>query len=169
MRLALRAALSAFALLPTVESPAAATLWDSHLGGRQDRCYARTYDAAHLRAHPKQRVTAIMIRTAKADKSDDNRPPKSFVLGFAFRLKGRDEVFSMSAGCAHHGPGISCSLEGDGGRFDLTPSGDALKLTGERIELEGERTVSPDLAKGGDDRVFILRPSPLATCEHIAR
>ena len=65
------------------------------------------------------------------------------------------------------GEAASCYLEGDGGRFDLGPSGKSLRLTAERIELEGGKGFSPDLAKGGDDRVFVLEPSPLATCNRL--
>jgi hypothetical protein len=49
----------------------------------------------------------------------------------------------------------------------LAPSGNALKLTGERIQLEGEKSFSPDLMKGGDDRVFVLQPSPRSVCKRV--
>lgn len=160
------------ALALTAAAPGAsqaAPAYETYFGGTADRCYARSYDAAHLAAHPKQRVATIGVSSEKSYKGSDQQPPREFVLGLAFRMKARGEAFANAAICTPAGEGISCYLEGDGGRFALSPSGPALKLTLERVEIEGAKSFSPDLAKGGDDRVFLLQRAPMAVCNKIAR
>jgi hypothetical protein len=126
-------------------------------------CYARTYDAEHLAANPKQRVRRIFVIHSDID---DLHPPKSFEVLFGFKLRGSKDSFTSEAGCSATRAGAECSVEGDGGTFKLSPdSGGGLLLTNDdRLQLEGSESFSPDLAKGGDDRLLILYPSPAEEC-----
>ena len=124
-------------------------------------CYARTYTADHLAAHPKQKVTQFFL--VRSDM-DDGGPPKSFDVGFGFRLKGSSDVFAAEAGCVARGDGATCSVEGDGGGFSLAPRPDGLLVSVEnRLELEGMESFSPNLYDS-DDRAFRLYVSPPEAC-----
>jgi hypothetical protein len=122
-------------------------------------CYARVYDAAHLASHPEQRVAAISLR-----QSDLLDPEGRLVLTLGFTLRN-GEAYGAEAYCSAGRAGASCGIEGDGGSFDLSLSGEDLRLeVGEFLMVEGASDFSPDLADGGDDRVFLLRPSAFAAC-----
>lgn len=122
---------------------------------RYGTCYARHYDRAHLASHPRQKVTAIYLsHTAQPDPNT-----KKFVLDFGFVLRD-GEHYSANAYCANN----ACSLEGDGGRFSVSETGDGLKLTvGEFLGLEGRAGWSGDLSKS-DDRVFLIFPESPRAC-----
>lgn len=126
-------------------------------------CYARTYDAKHLAAHPRQKVIHFFVTHSDAEGMT---PPKTFDLSFGFRLKDSTDSFSSEAGCAAEGDGAICSAEGDGGHFRLTPRPDGLLVTVEgRLALEGAESFSPDLMES-DDREFRLYLSPASECSY---
>ena len=125
-------------------------------------CFARIYDDAHLRNHPRQRVTHFFLRHSEAE---DLTPPESFDVVIGYRLKGSADAFVTEAGCDAEGDGATCSAEGDAGFFKLT--GDARQVTvtiDDRLYLEGHVSFSPNLAKDGDDSPLKLGPSPTADC-----
>jgi hypothetical protein len=120
-------------------------------------CYARAYDAKHFRAHPRQRLKSISL--AGAGHGNENE------LRYTFRLKSGTDHYTGLVVCRPRGTGAHCLVEGDGGDFSLAPATGGLRLTvGERWSAEGARGFSPDLARGGDDRVVILRRAPSAAC-----
>ncbi len=125
-------------------------------------CYARTYDAEHLVANPKQRVQRMFVIHSDTDKL---HPPKSFEVLFGFKLRTSSDPFTSEAGCTATRTGAACSVEGDGGSFKLSDYGDGLKMTiDDRLQVEGSKGFSPDLAKGGDDGLLLLFPSPAEDC-----
>ena len=125
-------------------------------------CYARTYDAKHLAAHPTQRVTRFYV----TDSGYDNpSTPTAFNAAFGFMLKGSGDIFESDANCDEIRGGVHCQVEGDSGTFTLEASGDGLRLAlGDHLTLEGNESFSPDLAVGGDDSVFLLYRSPPEAC-----
>jgi hypothetical protein len=126
-------------------------------------CYARSYDQKHLADHPKQKVVHFFVTHSEAEHM---APPKTFDLSFGFRIKNSTDSFSSEAGCAVKGDGATCSAEGDGGQFSLTPRPDGLLVTVVgRLELEGMESFSPDLMKS-DDREFRLYVSPAGECNY---
>jgi len=152
---------SLLAALPATAS--AASFYDSTILGADGipPCYARTYAAEHLAAHPKQKVTAFFLTRSEVD---DGRPPQSFDIGFGFRLKGSRDVFAAEAGCVARGDGATCTVEGDGGGFTLAPRPDGLLVSvDDRLELEGLEGFSPNL-HDSDDRAFRLYVSPPEAC-----
>ncbi len=123
-------------------------------------CYARTYTAEHLAAHPQQKVTQFFV--VRSDM-DDGGPP-GFDVAFGFRLKGSPDYFAAEAGCAPRGDGAACTVEGDGGGFRLTPRPDGLLVSVDgRLEVEGMESFSPNL-HDSDDRAFRLYVSPPEAC-----
>jgi hypothetical protein len=142
---------------------AADSFYSTYIAGRNGvaPCYARTYDQKHLAAHPKQKVVRFFLKHSDAEGMD---PPKSFDLGFGFRLKDSTDFFSSEAGCAAKGDGAVCSVEGDGGHFRLDPRKDGLLVTvRERLAIEGAESFSPDLAES-DDKELRLYLSPAEEC-----
>lgn len=118
-------------------------------------CYAAHYDDAHMAAHPKQRVTIIYLsHTARPDPKYDG-----VLLEFGFVLRD-GELYTSRAYCSE---GDRCSLEGDGGTFEVSMRGDALRLDVlGYLGIEGRNGWSGDLSKS-DDRVFLIsRQSPRA-------
>jgi hypothetical protein len=157
--------LATAALLLAAASPvhAAETFYDRYVIGADGipPCYARTYTAEHLAEHPRQKVTQFFL-TASA--VDDGRPPRSFDMGFGFRLKGSSDLFAAMAACVAKGDGATCVVEGDGGGFTLTPRPDGLLVTvEERLEVEGMESFSPNL-HDSDDREFRLYASAPEEC-----
>lgn len=106
-------------------------------------CFARAYDAAHMKAHPKQKVTGIAL-TYRPEKSfpDAEDPQKmwdqyadfpafSAILAVTFRDDGR-----VALGSAYCRTGSSkmleCGIEGDGGMFNVLLQDDGrVKLVNE--------------------------------------
>jgi hypothetical protein len=126
------------------------------ISGRRP-CYARTYDAKHLAAHPRQRLKSISLAAAGHGNEDE--------LRYAFRLKSGTDHYTGLAVCRPRGKGAHCLVEGDGGDFSLAPAGGGLRLTvGQRWIVEGAHGFSPDLARGGDDRIVLLRRAQPAAC-----
>ena len=65
--------------------------------------------------------------------------------------------------CTTAGDAADCAGEGDTGAFRITLSGEGVRLVLERLEVEGGRGGSPDLARS-DDRVFLLQPARAGAC-----
>lgn len=145
---------------------AAGSIYDTHFAERSGTwpCYARTYDATHLAAHPDQRVRQFFATANAAEGNDSNG---AFYLAFGFVLRDSDERFSSEARCRPQGAGAACQAEGDGGSFTLAPRPDGLLLAvSDFLAVEGPETFSPDLA-GSDDRAFRLYPSEAGACATI--
>lgn len=124
-------------------------------------CYARTYDAKHLAAHPKQQLTHFALSASSLN------PPLQkgeFEVTFSFRVKGHKEVYE-SEGICRGGPlTATCGVEADGGQFTMKADGDGLLLTITRIAVEGETDFSPDIGVGGDDRKVRLHLAAKSAC-----
>ncbi len=129
---------------------------------RTDPCFARAYDGEHLRRNPQQRVVRIHLSRARVEVAEENRPQR-FTVRVAFRLRNDRDVYETNAICTGGGTLAECAGEGDTGVFRLILAGEALRLEVERLEVEGGRGSSPDLARS-DDRVFLLRPASAAAC-----
>lgn len=167
----LMAAVSVFAILPA-SGGASESFFFRYFprSGPVSGCYARGYAAQHMALHPKQRVTSLGLYHA-ADQAGE---PSTFIVSLSFTIAGRDKGFGAFADCADRGSSAGCSVAGGGGNFSLLPAGENIKLVvGRRLKLpsaewsetDGERVAdSPDLAVGGDDRVFLLMPSPKEAC-----
>lgn len=155
-------------------------------GGKQSVCFVRTYDAAHLAAHPKQKVRQMMVlmgREMHPDAMEGEEPTISFSVGF--RLKGEKNLLDSGGACLNAretgtdevSTRIMCGVDCDGGGFDLKISDDNKSV---RVELERIRVYEPGqrdaededggpapgrgLNGGADDRVFRLDRVSLRDC-----
>jgi hypothetical protein len=131
-------------------------------------CYARYYDSAHLRAHPKQTVRRIVVDFDK-DFGEGPAPKNSaakFEAGIDFMLKRSPEWYGDAIYCKTLAQYFDCYLDADGGTIRLVPQGGSLRLevTGggggtDAIAVEGGKDFGEFGAPGSDDRMFLL-PRP---------
>ncbi len=159
------AAIAVLTIAAPVAAEAAGSFYATYIAERKGAapCYARTYDAKHLAANPKQKVIHFFVTHSDVE---DMTPPKTFEVGFGFRIRGSSDFFSSEAGCAAKRDGAICSAEGDGGEFRLTPREDGLLVTiVDRLELEGMESFSPNLADS-DDRELRLYESAASECHY---
>jgi len=157
-----------FALLVSAAAPAFAgdyEIWFARKSGSM-ACYARTYDAGHLAAHPRQKVRAITLDFEASRADSEGNTPLRFLVGLGVMLKDKQGWYASPAFCGESPQGgFQCFLEGDGGRFRLVTSGPVMKiaLSGE-VAIEGDDFISFG-GKASDDNVFILKPAPQKVCD----
>jgi hypothetical protein len=163
----------AIALLVIVFEPAGASAGSAFFekyfpqSGNGSDCYVRGYDAAHMTAHPRQRVTYFAI-DHEGDEPADPRGPEGFVVNFSFTLKGVNDDFVGVASCTGGAIKADCVVDNNAGSFSLAPAGEKIMLAvGSHLQVQGQssNSNSPDLARDGDDRVFLLSPSPKHACK----
>ena len=143
-------------------------------------CYARSYDAAHLRAHPGQRITAmtfLITVTAYDPKPADAKAPQDLVYyPFAMSVARRgDKRLLHTSGDCTSGDGIRCVVDCDGGSvtLDKTPPANTLivRLTGDGIRMfhdcDDEEGVLVNA--GVDDKVFRLDKVDLKSCQALIK
>jgi hypothetical protein len=123
-------------------------------------CYGRTYSADHLAAHPDQQVAAMSIGVWDTRYDGDR-----FLLLVNVRLRDSRDVLTGLGYCAV-GPVLDCLLEGDAGRFTVTPQDDSLLVqpTGDGMHFEAAVDFVTLSATTGDDRAFRLDPLPPGQC-----
>lgn len=152
----------------------------------RDACFGRVYDTAHLKAHPRQKVTSIhVLRALEPRHEAENWTPDARAEALrSFREDGqatvtalvsfrdRKTTFHNSLSCDREThEGVRCMIECDGGSFRLARAGgDSLLLhnngfvlvggCGEEVEESQERFFDP----GADDKVFRLDARPVAAC-----
>ncbi len=154
-------------IIPNVSLALAATsddLYNSYFANVLDGapCFARSYDDAHLKDHPAQRVRKIEIDLSKQNSDGTPNSADKFEIGFALMLATGPEWYGQAASCKTNDSDFECYLEGDGGVFRLTPRSDGgLRLeTGDTgITIEGGSGDVELSGKDGDDRVFDLGQS----------
>jgi hypothetical protein len=137
-------------------------------------CYARNYDDAHLKSHPKQKVRQIEVDFDQGWRSDESarNTAADFHAGISFMLKTSTEWYGQQLYCKIGGNGFDCYLDADGGRIRLTPAGANLKLevtTPQGIAVEGEKDAVEFGKPGSDDRVFILMPANRKICDDASK
>jgi hypothetical protein len=127
-------------------------------------CYARRYDAAHLRAHPHQRITAMtfLLYVEAYDPVDLKKPPEERVYyEFAMSVARRgDKKLLHTAGDCSGSDEISCVVDCDGGgvKLDKMPPADTLIVRlsqyGIRMFHDCDDEVGVLVTSGIDDKEF---------------
>ena len=141
-------------------------------------CFSRVYDEAHLKAHPKQKVTAMDLRIAYYKHDPDEYAPhgqRNYYFELDARLRGSDRVLSTGGECSatDMNDTISCMVECDGGGVvvkrlkkpgeilvDLQAFG-RLRMT-DSCDADEEEYV--ELEPGADDKQFLLRETGADAC-----
>lgn len=143
----------------TLNTPALAQSPQDRMFPDADTCYARIYTQDHLAQHQAQRVTAIRL-SPEFQIADPH-----LGLHVELVLRGpRGGAFEGYGYCENlGGETLSCLMEGDAGGFTVTPAkgGTVLVTVSSRgLSFENETGFVTLESKKGDDRRFLLRPSP---------
>ncbi len=122
-------------------------------------CYLRAYSDDHLEKHQAQRVVEISLTP------DFQIADPLLGLRVELRLRGvQGGDFEGYGYCENEGPStLYCGMEGDAGGFTVTPAkGGAVLVTVSSLGMSFENDAGFVTLeqKKGDDRSFILRPSP---------
>jgi hypothetical protein len=148
--------------------PAKAAAFDTRVfggpvGQKASACFVRNYDAAHLKQHPKQKVSAMKLLVTA-----ENRPgePTSYAYHVGVQLRNKPGNFDGGSSCGHllsedrrDEITFSCDVECGGGGLEIAMSKDN-KSAIVRLEViavwnrkhpDGE---TESLQGGADDRVF---------------
>ena len=133
-------------------------------------CHGRTYDAAHLARHPRQKVVAISLRTEYRVRRDGDIDDFATFVPVRLSAKLRDgTVASRTARCTARDYAFACQDEHDA--FTLVRAGDKGLLV---RDVNASKAIDPHenfLAKflradlGDDDRVFRLDERDDAICD----
>jgi hypothetical protein len=157
--------LLALTLAAATAGPAAAEPLFDRISGASasaDPCFARAYDPAHMRQRPRQLVTRFLLRRQRVEVEAENSA-RRFTIVVTFALRNSNDTFSTNAICTPRGDRAACVGEGDTGAFEVSPSGQGLRVDVQRLEVEGDTSFSPNLA-ASDDRIFLLQPAELELC-----
>ena len=165
----------------TLSRPAGAQAGAPLFVADQEACFGRVYDRAHLAARPNQRVTSVHIFRHLGERpeaenwranSRDEEIKRFRETGYAevqafVTFRNRTGYFHNWLVCAKEAKeGTHCSVECDGGSFDLKrESAGTVLLNNNGFSLSGcgeddEVYFSP----GRDDKVFRLEAKALAIC-----
>jgi hypothetical protein len=162
----------------TLSRPAGAQAGAPLFVADQEACFGRVYDRAHLAAHPNQTVTSLHIfrylgerpeaenwRASQRDEAIKQFRETGYAWVQAFvTFRGRPGYFHNWLGChpkEEAKEGTHCSIECDGGSFDLKrESAGTVLLNNNGFSLVGcaEEYFSP----GRDDKVFRLEAKAAA-------
>jgi hypothetical protein len=148
-------------------------------------CFVRTYDADHLKRHPKQKVTELILSIRYVTLGEDEAvivategggtEKRYFDYDFtlAAKTKAHDRTLYASGDCAS-AEGIGCGVECDGGGIEIEPiAGDKDSIL-MRFSESGyirmtlgcrDEENSVELKPGEDDKVFKLTKAPAAICD----
>lgn len=121
-------------------------------------CYARLYTQGHLAQHPEQRVIAMRL-------GPDFQIADPFLgLRVEVELRGRTGgSFEGYGYCENQGDELYCGLEGEAGGFTVEAArGGSVLVTVTSLGMSFENAAGFVTLEReqGDDRSFLLRPSP---------
>ena len=138
-------------------------------------CYVRSYDAAHLRVHPRQRITAVkfLLGVSEYDPKPANAKAPEDLVYYIFSMsvtrRGERRLLRTSGDC-FGGDTISCVVDCDGGSvaLDKMPPANTLivRLSDNGIRMfhdcDDEQGVL--VKAGADDKVFRLDKTANEAC-----
>lgn len=161
--------------------PARATAFDNRVfagpvGDKASACFVRRYDAAHLRRHPKQKVSAMKLLVTA-----ENRPgePTSYAYRVGVQFRNRPGNFDGGSFCGHFVDEdgnreirYSCDADCGGGGLEIAMSKDDKSAVvhldviavWDRKHPDGETT---ELQGGTDDKVFRLDRVDNSECDDL--
>ena len=145
---------------------------------KAESCFLRRYDAAHLKARPKQKVEAIglCVSVERMEPEEKGEPVRYiYTFDFAAKLRAKPEVAKTGGECgfSHMPPEeqqrvsskpIWCGVDCDGGGISVEPRKDGAELLArlERIRVSSEcggaddESSSFDITGGVEDKVFVI-------------
>lgn len=172
MRVSVLAALAGVAMSgPVLAGPADDVLFGKDAGdGRTLACFVRHYDKAHLKSHPLQNVTDMLVLVDRPALSDEQ---VWYTLSIGVNFRNVKDQFQVVGGCSAMDDGktlLGCGVDCDGGQIDVRPR-DASSIL---VDIPyGARTYNPNDIDGTepagaafaeDDKVFRLDRTDLSQC-----
>ncbi len=151
----------AFALA-LLASSAFANPLETELAGRGgNTCWERIYDAAHLKAHPLQRVAKIRLST---EVQEDGTIRAELGLNLRKRLgDGARFDYAASSYCTAKKDFLTCPSEWEAGSFLIEKAKGGLKVYNKGMIINPSNYDSEDIAPGAvdiyesDDKQWLLR------------
>jgi hypothetical protein len=140
-------------------------------------CFVRVYDAAHLKQHRLQKVSAMKLLLTAEQVPEDEALNYSFRLGVSFRH--RPGEFDSSGDCGHIKASeseqgktqLGCSVDCDGGGITVELVRDdkstLVRLDSIRIWRNNKPDEDGFPLSGADDRVFRLDRTSLDRCRSL--
>lgn len=144
-------------------------------------CYARRYSAEHLKQHPKQKVTEMMLFLRyvtlgeddailiSTDNGDTSKQYFRYDFTLAAKVRDHSQTLYASGDCAS-AEGIGCGVDCDGGGIEIEPvagkNGTILvRLARIRMTLGCSEGPEIDLEAGADDKLFKLTQISATLCQ----
>ncbi|HLZ01328.1 MAG TPA: hypothetical protein VKR55_04155 [Bradyrhizobium sp.] len=146
------------------------------IGDKASACFMRRYDAAHLKQHPKQKVSAMKLLVTAENRSGE---PTSYAYRVGVRFRNRPGNFDGGNSCGHFVDEdgnkeirYSCEADCGGGGLEIALSKDnkssivrlAEIAIWDRKHPEGEVEA---LDGGADDKVFRLDRVDNRECDEL--
>ena len=139
-------------------------------------CFTRSYDAGHLRSHPKQTVQRIKIKLRQWKYSRQSEPTP--MLAIQVKRKGQKKVWTNNIACMDYdqSKNVLCAVECDGGSVEilsrnaqgeLVLKNNGVLLYGGCGAGEGQKTIYLESREGGDD-VFRLNQDDEQACADVS-
>lgn len=162
---------AALLLMPMIPAaaPAAARPLESELPPRRAACWERSYDEAHLKVHPQQKISRI--RLVHLPETWSGTPPQSIFVMLYMNLRqrrtGQDYDYQLSGFCKARGEGLHCVPEWEAGSWSIVrgPQG-TLEIRNHGIVANPHPYDAEEIADGAatiparpDDGVWRLRPA----------
>lgn len=142
------------------------------------QCFSAQYDAVHLKAHPKQKVSALWVYVPPAKPIEygygDMQKLASSMGQVMARFKNdKADYISDGMECTVESNDVwHCGIECDGGQFTLQANPNSA------VFLKPQDSIRLTSCDGGktryiesidDQKTFALRPTSLATCKRLMK
>ncbi len=143
----------------------------------EQACYRRVYNSRHLRRHPRQQTTEMVLylRVLGNQGKDASGSAYLATIQTAWTLYVRlrhGEKLLYAAGDCHDQQGEAvCVVDCDGGRILVAKpqSGDGLIVRQDNVRFEGCEGAGIHLRPGGEDREFQLEAAPIEFCRWLEK
>jgi hypothetical protein len=135
--------------------------------GKSYVCFVRRYDAAHLKQHREQKITAMKLLVTAELVPEDKALNYSFTLGMKFRDRKGD--YQSSGSCGHpmaqeQAPDtlqLGCGVDCDGGGLSvaLTNADQSVLVSIEELAIWNNNKPDEErdrFTSGADDKKFLL-------------
>lgn len=159
---AFAAATIAMAGTASAASLYARTFLDKHGGSN---CYGNEYDPSYHKTHPGFKILDIAVEARATAMDGAASTANKFGIRLGVSTLGGGDYRSLGD-CRTTASNFSCQLEADGGSFRLAPVGRKLRLTTNRIEIEGtpkDLSIAPTAQN--PTRSFTLDGGAAAPCD----
>jgi hypothetical protein len=132
--------------------------------GKKSLCFTRFYDAAHLKSHPDQNVTAMLLLVTAKPNAETNAADYEMSLGV--RVRKKKTQYESSGYCSN---GLHCGVECDGGSLETAIRDEKTILVSipDRIRVTKPNDEEDAGVFWSDDKLFKLNKVALKDCRSL--